>query len=165
MSEEVLTPIFTSLRDRLKHSAMRLLRRQEDADDALQEAFCRLWTRRDGIKTSEDAVALANVTLKNVSIDILRKQRLRTSEEIKHDYPANTDDNEEQHERFIRVEKIIKQYLTPLQQDVLMKKEYQGESISDIAKEMGTTPAAIAMQLSRARKIIREQYVRLNVKH
>ena len=42
MSEEHLISIFTHMRKRLRRLAMQFLPDEEDADDALQEAFCRL---------------------------------------------------------------------------------------------------------------------------
>ena len=43
MSKETLTSTFTELRKGFLRLAMRFLPSQEDADDALQEAFFRLW--------------------------------------------------------------------------------------------------------------------------
>jgi RNA polymerase sigma factor (sigma-70 family) len=162
VSEEKLIPIFTTLRERLLHSAERLLNSRESADDALQETFCRLWPRRDDINTEQEAMALSTVTLRNVSIDMLRKRRLRKTETLEQNVKAEIHDNTDIHERFEVIQKIINESLTPVQQTILHKKEYDGESMDDIAEEMNMTQAAVAMQLSRARKMIREQYKRQN---
>ena len=165
MSEDKLIPVFTTLRERMKRSAAKILHSDSYAEDALQETFCRLWPRRDEIHTAQDAAALSAVTLRNVSIDMLRKQRYRHTEEIKPDTGVNAADaqNElERRERFEAVENIINGQLTEIQQTILRKKEYEGESLEEIARDTGLTSAAAAMQLSRARKIIREQFKRQN---
>ena len=74
MSKETLTSTFTELRKGFFRLAMRFLSNQEDADDALQEAFFRLWKHADRIDTPEEAEALTIVTVKNLCIDTLRKR-------------------------------------------------------------------------------------------
>ena len=55
MSKETLTSTFTELRKGFLRLAMRFLPSQEDADDALQEAFFRLWKQADRISSREEA--------------------------------------------------------------------------------------------------------------
>ena len=71
MSKATLTSTFTELRKGFLRLAMRFLPSQEDADDALQEAFFRLWKQADRISSREEAEALTVVTVKNLCIDIL----------------------------------------------------------------------------------------------
>ena len=55
MSKETLTSTFTELRKGFLRLAMRFLPNKEDADDALQEAFFRLWKHADQIGSREEA--------------------------------------------------------------------------------------------------------------
>ena len=64
----------------------------------------------------------------------------------------------ERQELFQEVEELIERQLSPIQRLILRKKEYEEESIEEIAKELDMQQAAVRMQLSRARKIIRECY-------
>ena len=64
----------------------------------------------------------------------------------------------ERQEFFQEVEELIGKQLSPIQRLILRKKEYEEESIEEIAKELDMQQAAVRMQLSRARKIIRECY-------
>ena len=64
----------------------------------------------------------------------------------------------ERQEFFQEVEEMIDKQLSPIQRLILRKKEYEEESIEEIAKELDMQQAAVRMQLSRARKIIRECY-------
>ena len=64
----------------------------------------------------------------------------------------------ERQEFFQEVEELIDKQLSPIQRLILRKKEYEEESIEEIAKELDMQQAAVRMQLSRARKIIRECY-------
>ena len=63
MSEEPLLSAFSDLRRVMRRMTLRFLRNREDADDVVQEAFCRLWPRRGGIRDREEASALAVATV------------------------------------------------------------------------------------------------------
>ena len=56
------------------------------------------------------------------------------------------------------VENIIATALTPVQLQIIEEKEYKGKTIEEIAKALSMQPPAVKMQLSRARKKIREIY-------
>ena len=75
MPTDLLTQTFTRLRPRLKALADRLLQSQDDAEDALQEAFYRLWKRQSDDEAKIDAVrveGLAVTTVRNLCLDNLR---------------------------------------------------------------------------------------------
>lgn len=161
MGEETLVSTFTILRRRLRSIAMHLTSHSEDAEDALQEAFCRLWQRRDTINSTKEAEALAATTLRNICIDQHRKKKIETVpiDEL-HDTPE--DDNDSKEELLNEVETIISQELTALQKEILQRKEYNGERTEEIATSLGMQETAVRMQLSRARKKIRECYQKRN---
>ena len=161
MSEETLTSTFTELRKGFLRLASRFLSDEEDAQDALQEAFCRLWPRRDQIHTRQEAEALTVTTVRNLCIDTLRKQHTQTvelNEERDAELTESVAEKMEREELFSEVDKLIKRHLSPLQQTILQRKEYDGESIEEIAVELNMQQPAVRMHLSRARKIIRECY-------
>ncbi len=159
MSEEALINVFTTLRKKFLNIAVHLLANESDADDALQEAFCRLWPRREKISTTEEAEALTATTLRNLCIDNIRKRKISTIPiEEQHDTTDDNPDYSEEH--FKEIETIIEQELTPLQKEILHSKEYNGETLESIARRLNLQPATARMQLSRARKKIRECYQR-----
>ena len=57
---------------------------------------------------------------------------------------------------------MIERKLSPVQRLILQKKEYEEQSIEKIANELNMQQAAVRMQLSRARKTIRECYRKRN---
>lgn len=157
MSEENLINVFTTLRKKFLSMASYLLANDSDADDALQEAFCRLWPRRDKIESQQEAEALATTTLRNLCIDNLRKRKISTVPiDEQHDREDDSPDWNE--EDFREIEAIIAEELTPLQKEILHRKEYNNETIEEISQDLGMQAAAARMQLSRARKKIRECY-------
>ena len=55
MDNETLTSVFAGIRSRLMNMAGRMLGNEDDAADAVQDAFCRLWQRRESITTRNEA--------------------------------------------------------------------------------------------------------------
>ena len=164
MSKETLTSTFTELRKGFLRLAMRFLPSQEDADDALQEAFFRLWKQADRISSREEAEALTVVTVKNLCIDILRRRSHLQTVELDENRDNAVGDPEseaqEREERFRIIERIIELHLTPLQRQILHMKEYENKDYEEIAEILGMQPPAVRMQMSRARKEIRACYLK-----
>ena len=158
MSEELLTKTFTAMRRKFLHIATLFLPQKEDAEDALQDAFCRLWSRRQGINSSSEAEALVTTTVKNICIDKLRKKKLDTIQIDEERDDTAAPDNEDREELLQEIESIINRELTPQQQKIIAAREYDNKSIEEIAAAMNMQPTAVRMQLSRARKKVREIY-------
>ena len=76
MSDEFLVTTFTDLRKGFLRLASRFLPNEEDASDALQDAFCRLWPKRNQIHSYKEAEALAVTTIRNLCIDQIRKDKV-----------------------------------------------------------------------------------------
>jgi len=161
MSDEIWVSTFQRMRKRLLGMAGRLLSDDEEAQDVLQNAFCRLWTKYRDVKSEREAEALSVTTVRNLSISSLRGRHRsgifenEESAELQI-VPVNEEfDREEQYEA---VEKLIEEHLSPLQRTILRRREMEGEETGHIASQLGMEEAAVRMNLSRARKTIRELY-------
>ena len=150
---DILTETYQRIRQRLQVGAGKLLADAEAAEDALQDAFVRLWGRYE-VRSGREAEALLTRTVRNVSIDQLRK---RKTVPIAGDLPEE-DVGENREALFRRVEEMVDSELTDLQRLIVRRHEYEGLTLERSAEELGMQPPAVRMQLSRARKTIREQY-------
>jgi RNA polymerase sigma-70 factor (ECF subfamily) len=150
---DILTETYQRIRQRLKVGAGKLLADAEAAEDALQDAFVRLWGRYE-VRSGREAEALLTRTVRNVSIDQLRK---RKTVPLSGDLPEE-DVGENREALFRRVEEMVDTELTDLQRLIIRRHEYESVTLEKIAEELGMQPPAVRMQLSRARKTIREQY-------
>ena len=168
MSKDILTTVFTSLRKNFLKQAQRILASEEDAEDVVQDAFCKLWRSDYTLKTTNEAEALARTTIRNLSLDELRKQEVRPqfSLDTERDTVLQRSALEEIEirERFEQIETIIEAELSPAERRVMHLKEYEEHSIEEIAEMMHLTEAAVRMKLSRARKRIRTVYTEQNKK-
>ncbi len=149
MKEDFLTEAFVSLKDRWK------------AEDALQEAFCRLWGRKYKVSSLKEAIGLLARTGRNIEIDEFRKSRGRKTVGL--DKVGMEDDPSaamalEREALFRKVEASLDRDITLLQKKIIQLHEYEGLSFEEIAKELGMQPAAVRMQASRARKLLRDKF-------
>lgn len=147
MAEEFLTEAFKTLMSHRK------------AEDALQEAFYRLWKKKFSPGSLKEAVAVLQVTKRNIQTDEFRRRSRHR--ELPLDNVSLEDDSGGSIEReamFRRLEESVNNDLSPLQQRIVRLHEYEGKTFEDIAVILGMQPAAVRMQISRARKLIREKF-------
>lgn len=158
-----LVTAYQRLRHRLRHLSRSITHNDDEADDALQDAFERLWLRRSHIASEEEAAALMTTTVRNLSIDTLRRHATNAVESIDEQCadtaPAENDNNDETDERFRRVQQIVHSRLSPSQQQILRMRDYEGRDYEEIAQVLKLSQTAVRMQLSRARKTVREVYI------
>ena len=158
--KQLLLPLYP----RLQRVALRLLGNAEDAEDMVQEVYMKLWNKRDALPDVQDVEAYCVTLTKNMCID-----RLRMAEVEKEDVDevptmlAATDDVEAQVERRDAVEQVkqIIETLPEHQQQVIILRDMEDCSFEEIAEQTGLTAVNIRMQLSRARKTIRERLKKL----
>lgn len=87
MENNVLT-IFTRIRQRL-HTTARSIAGEDNADDVLQDAFCKLWTLKNMPPDQQQTERIAATIVKNVSIDYLRSAH-RSAQPAKSAVPPTT---------------------------------------------------------------------------
>ena len=135
------------------------IRGRRTPEDALQEAFVRLWKNKYRPRDEGEAVALLSRTARNITIDEYRKARRRQTESIEgRQLVQEEDDSRAREMLFRRVEASIETELSELQRTIVKRHEYEGETFEEIAKDLGMQPAAVRMQVSRARKALREKF-------
>ena len=150
---DILTETYQRIRQRLMARAGKMLTDADAAEDVLQDAFMRLWSRYP-VRSEREAEALLVRTVRNVSIDQLRR---RKTVPLAGDLPEE-DVGESREKLFRRVEEMVDRELTNLQRLIIRRHEYEGVTLEKIAEELGMQPPAVRMQLSRAWKTIREIY-------
>jgi RNA polymerase sigma-70 factor (ECF subfamily) len=150
------------LRDKLFHIAWNMLEEKQDAEDAVQEVFLKLWHIRESLDRYDSVAAFATTMTKNFCIDRLRNRNREVSLEDEVNYRAGTDDPYLQLERKStdRILRDIIGKLPPLQQAIIRMKDMEEYEVEEIAGIVGTQPEAVRMNLSRARKKVREEYIR-----
>lgn len=165
MEKEPLTSAFSRLHLKLVSTVRSVLGTGTDVDDVLQDAFCRLWPRRGDISSDIDASGLVITTVRNMSIDTLRRRLSHPTVNVVEEsaIPATwvhtpDCDNTGERELVTEVMAIMDRTLTPRQRDILYKRECGGWEIADLAELYGLTEPNVRIILSRARAAVREAY-------
>ena len=135
-----------------------------DAEDIVQEAFLKLWYIRDRLDGYQSVEALSVQVVKNLCLDKLRSKRMDRMPENSESILAVTVTPEqllEQHDAVAIIGRLIQQ-LPTLQQCIIRMKDVEGYELSEIAQITGTQIESVRVNLSRARKKVREQFLMLN---
>ena len=136
-------------------------RRTDDDEDALQEAFCRLWTRRSEFSSQGEAEGFLTVAARNVSIDHHRRRQNHPETDIESldRHPTSDEDTDGQNDLIVEINRLIELHLSERDREILQRHDRDGWDFEEIADRFGITQANARMILSRARKTIRTLYM------
>ncbi|MDE6267943.1 MAG: sigma-70 family RNA polymerase sigma factor [Muribaculaceae bacterium] len=155
MRQEILTDTFTALRNKLHIAACRLLDDETDAEDAVQDTFCNLWNASPP-DTNAEARHRLFAALKNVCLNKLRRRAVEAK------YPGTTVivNPDETPGDFDTMKEAMLSALPPQQREVLRLAAFEELEYEEIAERLNMTIDAVRMNMSRARKKLREEYKR-----
>ena len=139
-------------------TALRLLGVLEDAQDASQEVFLRLYKKLHKVETSGNLSGwLYRVTV-NVCHDAQRKRQVSAPVEDAAELPSLTADPQRtavEAERRRALEMSLRM-LSEKERAVLVLRDLEGLSTEEVARALGTTEATVRSQLSKARVKVRD---------
>ena len=164
MSQEQFKKTILPLRQQLFHTAVRMLADQQDAEDAVQEVLLKLWRARDSLNTIDNTAAFATTVTKNHCLDKIKLKK--QAESIDDVFIAEKDNPYLRLER-INTEQILHQIiktLPMLQQQIITMKDVEEYEVEEIAEITGTSSEAVRVNLSRARKKVREEYLKISMR-
>lgn len=148
------------LHKKLYAIAYRLLENSADAEDLVQEAYVKLWDKRNGLELIHNPEAFCVTLVRNMCIDQLRSGNYllnRQTEELLVQHDEAVVEDRALHDDVKLVKQIITVLPLPLKQIVEMR-DVKGLSYKEIENLTGLTGGHIRVLLSRARKKIREEY-------
>ena len=165
MEQEQFKREVLSLRKQLLLYARSFFENQEDAEDVVQEVLMKLWYMRKELHQYDNVSALSIQITKHLCLNRVKAvQRKTVSLEhcsIESELPSPYSQLEQKDE-VSHVLKIIDR-LPKLQQDVLRMRHIDGLGIEEIAGITGSKPEAVRMNLSRARKKVKELFLKIQV--
>jgi RNA polymerase sigma factor (sigma-70 family) len=146
------------LKNKLFRFAKRILDQTEEAEDVVQEVFIRLWNRRDTLAEYRSIEALAMITTKNMCLDRIRKKKYPVENFDDHrgfleNIPMET--KADYSEEIYRIRQAMEE-LPDQQKMIVHLRDVEGYEFEDIAAIMDMHENAIRVNLSRARKKLRE---------
>ena len=154
-----ITTAFTTLREQMLSLAERITGNRDDAADAVQDAFVKLWQQRGRYESASHAQGAGMMTVRTTSIDMVRHNS--HSSDVSIDQVADTIEEVSDNERSLayrQVKKIIDNDLSHNQRLIINMREMEGLEFDEIANRMNMTAVNVRVELSRARKRVREIY-------
>ena len=159
-----ITTAFTALREQMLSLAERITGNRDDAADAVQDAFVKLWQQRGRYETTSHAQGAGMMTVRTTSIDMARHNSRHADVTIDQvSEPIEEVNDNDRSLAYRQVRHIIDNDLSNNQRLIIDMREMQGLEFDDIAKRMNMTAANVRVELSRARRRVREIYQSRNM--
>lgn len=146
------------LKNKLFRFAIRLVENKEEAEDIVQEVLIKLWNRREKLDEYRSIEALAMVTTRNLCLDKLKRSKITAEkmQDLKYDITeTQAEQKKDLSDIILRIHKII-QTLPEQQRSIIQLRDIEGYEFEVIAELLDMTENAVRVNLSRARKKIRE---------
>jgi RNA polymerase sigma-70 factor (ECF subfamily) len=162
MSQDRFKAEIMPMREKLFHMAKKILVDEQEAEDAVQEVLLKLWHSRDSLANYESPAAYATTVLKNHCLDRLKVKNRQQLLDDSYNGLAAADNPYAQLERKNTEEviQLIIKSLPALQQAIIRMKDIEEYEVDEIAGITGTNVEAVRVNLSRARKKVREEYLK-----
>lgn len=156
---EKFDEIWLPLSGRFYRVAYHLLESEQDAEDAVQELYLKLWSGREDMVRILNPVAFGTAMLKNICIDRIRKRMVRQTEALdtavsRKEAPP---DGAVEHKETLRYLLAEMEKLPQRQRDILRMRAIDGLEYGEIARRTGLSEVHVRVLLSMARKTLRKR--------
>lgn len=148
-------------KDKLYRLAKRILVSSDEAEDAVQEVFLKLWSGKKNIENYKNPEAFAITMTKNYCLDRL-KSKQASNLKIVHSNYQTSENVEKSIEANDGVEMVFKimETLPEQQRIVLQLRDVEQFEFAEIAQMLESNETAIRVALSRARKTVRDAMIK-----
>lgn len=162
MDADTFLKVFIPYHQKLYRIAYRIVQDAANAEDIVQDTFIKLWNKRDEMQSIDNTEAFAIIILRNTCLDHLRKTKNDRYTDYDTDMPETTSLSKqiEVQDEAEKIKYLINK-LPDQQRQVMMMKHWDEYSDEEIEQATGLSAGNIRVILSRARKTIREQYLKI----
>ena len=149
-------------KDKVFRLAKRLLVSTEEAEDATQELYFKLWRNKEKLVNYKNVEAFAMTMTKNYCFDRLKSKQASNLTLVHSNYKEKDTALEtkiEQRDSVSQVHVLIDK-LPEQQKLVIQLRDIEQYDFEEIGKMLDLKPTAVRVALSRARKTIREELIK-----
>lgn len=158
MTAEEFKKELLPVKNKLFRLASILLANRQEAEDAVQEVYLKMWDMRNDLGKYKSKEALMMTITRNHCLDKLKSKRNRAvslNEEIN----ASADHNIEKHSEYSDLVRKVKSIIVKLpeqQKTIIHLRDIEGYDYEEIVKITGFDMNYVRVNISRGRKKIRE---------
>jgi RNA polymerase sigma factor (sigma-70 family) len=150
--------------NKLLRFAFTILQNEEDAKDVLQDVYLKLWQKRDELGKVENMEAFAMRMTRNRCLDVIRSRRTVSVELIKKSSLPEEEGLDSNHLESTDMAGFVRQIIAGLpdvQRSIIHLREIEMLEYEEIAEVTQMTVNAIKVNLSRARKRVRDEILKI----
>ena len=159
METEHYNRLIVELRDAIYRMALGILGNSAEAEDVVQDASERAWRARDAVLKSQYPRAYIYRIARNIAIDKLRQRRLTSPVTSLREVGDDGDKASNMSDITSLTRRLIAA-LPEKQRLAIDLRDIEGYEIEEIAAIVESDAQSVRMNLSRARKSIREQLIK-----
>ena len=168
---EAYKEVFRLLYPRLKGYCKLFVSNENEVEDIIQECFITLWDKRETIDVQKRLESFLFVIIRNKCLNFLKNQRLDSENistdnlqiaELQYLYQLDLAEKEEKslEEKLIQTFQETINTLPAKMKEVFVKCKLEGKKQKDVAEELGISIKMVEKQISKAKKLIREQLLK-----
>ena len=150
--------------NKLLRFALQILQDEEEAKDALQDVFLKLWQKRDELEKVENIEAFAMRMIRNRCLDTMRSRRSVSIESLKIVNLAHKDSSDSDPLEMAETVSMVKEIISglpELQRTIIHLRDIEQLEYNEIVKATDLNVNAIRVNLSRARKKVRDEFLKI----
>ncbi|WP_179352485.1 RNA polymerase sigma factor [Winogradskyella vidalii] len=159
MNQSDFVTIVMPFKDKVFRLAKRLLVSKDEAEDATQEILMKLWHNKKKIGDYKNVEAFSMTMTKNFCLDRLKSKQAQNLKIVHSNYTDNQASLQSQVETKDSIDWVTKimEDLPEQQKIIVQLRDIEAYDFSEIAKILDMNETAVRVNLSRARKTIREK--------
>jgi RNA polymerase sigma-70 factor (ECF subfamily) len=157
MTEKEYNDCVTTYADNVYRFILKNLRHEEDARDVVQSAFEKMWKHRNEVDGTRSKSYLFTVAYHQMIDHIRKVKRIQLKEEF-------SENSSVENKPVNNLKKILDQALNRLsetQRSLVLLKDYEGYSYSEIGEIMELNESQVKVYLHRARLQLKEYLVKI----
>ncbi|NCT09236.1 MAG: sigma-70 family RNA polymerase sigma factor [Flavobacteriia bacterium] len=162
MNQSDFLKVVLPFKDKVFRLAKRLLVSTEEAEDATQELYFKLWKSKEKIADYQNVEAFAMTMTKNYCYDRL-KSKQASNLTLAHSNYLEKDtalDKKVEHQDSVSLVHQLIEKLPDQQKIIIQLRDIEEYDLEEICKMVDMKPIAVRVALSRARKTIREELIK-----
>lgn len=152
------------LKNKLYRLALRLLGKVEEAEDSVQDALVKLWTKKDELGNYNSVEAFAMIVTRNLCLDKIKSKSFQVERLPERPVHQEVQQDPSEIMEYADMAQLIRKIVEELpehQRTILHMRDIEEMEFEQIADILEMNVNAIRVNLSRARKKVRDTVLKI----